>query len=262
MNAHATNVTPAEAEVAPESRDIMGVDVLSMDRQNAVALFGRWLVRRQTAKIAFLNAHASNLADADTELHEMLRRFVVLPDGMGVDIASNVLHGSPFPDNLNGTDFVPYLLQALPGPLTVGLLGASRDNVEAACDRFARMVPRHRFVIVGDGFFDPEAEPKVLHKLAVLRPDILLVAMGVPRQEYFVDRLGPEHATLAFAVGALFDFVSGAIPRAPMWMRKARLEWLFRLMLEPQRLWQRYIIGNPLFLWRLAKYRFLRRNGA
>ena len=68
----------------------------------------------------------------------------------------------------------------------------------------------------------------------------------------------PRDGTLPIAVGALLDFLSGAVPRAPLWMRRLRLEWLFRLAVEPGRLWRRYMVGNPLFLWRVARQKFSR----
>lgn len=239
----------------PPVRDIMGVDVAVLDETTAVALFSRLIAERRFTKVAFLNAYVSNVAKQDSEFCRTLGRFTVLADGVGVDIASKVLYGEPFPSNLNGTDFVPSLLRKLPGQLKIGLIGASRENIEAACDRFARMAPRHAFHLVSDGYFSATGEKQILADLREIRPDILLVAMGVPRQELWIDRLHGEHATIALGVGALFDFISGAVPRAPDWMRKARLEWLFRLVIEPRRLWQRYVVGNPIFLWHLLQHR-------
>jgi exopolysaccharide biosynthesis WecB/TagA/CpsF family protein len=81
--------------------------------------------------------------------------------------------------------------------------------------------------------------------------------MGVPRQELWIARnITPDHCTMPMAVGALLDFVSGAVPRAPKWMRQLRLEWVFRLIVEPSRLWQRYILGNPVFLARVIRQKF------
>lgn len=82
--------------------------------------------------------------------------------------------------------------------------------------------------------------------------------MGVPRQELWIARnLTEKHCTLPIAVGALLDFLSGAVPRAPGWMRRMRLEWLFRLIVEPGRLWRRYIVGNPLFLARVLRQKLV-----
>jgi len=244
----------------PPQRDIMGVDVAVIDQAKAIALFAGLIAERRFTKVAFLNAYVSNVATVDTDFEQTLRRFLVLADGVGVDIASKVLYGEPFPANLNGTDFVPALLRKLPGQLTIGMVGASRENIEAACDRFARMAPQHKFYLISDGYFSSAGERQIFDDLREIRPDILLVAMGVPRQEFWIDRLSEEHATIAMGVGALFDFMSGAVPRAPDWMRRTRLEWLFRLIMEPRRLWQRYVIGNPVFLWHLLQHRLFKRG--
>ena len=150
---------------------------------------------------------------------------------------------------------------AIARPLTIGLLGATRENTEAACDRFARMAPQHKFGLSATAFSPRAGEQRIVADLLEIRPDILLVAMGVPRQEFWIDGLNEEHATIAIGVGALFDFISGAVPRAPAWMRRLRLEWLFRLIMEPKRLWHRYVVGNPVFLLHLLRHRLSRRRG-
>lgn len=237
----------------PPKRHILGVDVSAYSQAEAINVIGSCIAAHRFTKVGFLNAHVANLAQADEHFREVLSGFLILPDGVGVDIASKALFGEKFPANLNGTDFLPLLLKALPNRIKVGLIGAERDNVEAAADRLKRIAPRHDYHVFGDGYFTADMEPEILAKIAGNRPDILLVAMGVPRQEFWIDALTPAHATVAMGVGALFDFLSGAVPRAPNWMRLLRLEWLFRLILEPSRLWRRYILGNPLFILHLLR---------
>lgn len=251
MNVHAA-LPPASL---PPTRNILGVEVAVLDEGEAIALCGALVADRRFTKIAFLNAYVSNVAHTDSEFHAALARFLIFADGVGVDIASKVLYGKSFPANLNGTDFIPKLLRQLPGPMKIALVGATRENVEAACDRFARHAPQHKFYLISDGYFSSAGEAQIFDDLVSIQPDILLVAMGVPRQEFWIDNLSERHATLVLGVGALFDFISGAVPRAPNWMRRARLEWLFRLIMEPRRLWQRYVVGNPVFLWHLLRQR-------
>ena len=99
----------------------------------------------------------------------------------------------------------------------------------------------------------------MLDRLAALDPDITLVAMGTPQQEIWIDsNIRQGHGRMVFGVGALFDFISGAVPRAPMAVRKMRLEWVWRLIQEPSRLWYRYIVGNPVFLYHVFRYKFRR----
>jgi exopolysaccharide biosynthesis WecB/TagA/CpsF family protein len=199
--------------------------------------------------VAFLNANNANIAQERPDLKRAFDHFLVLADGIGVDLASLVLHGAMFPENLNGTDLVPSLLKRCKSGLKVALLGTRRDVADSARDAFASMCPQHKFTVVADGFFNESDEPAILAALEELRPDILLVAMGVPRQELWITRtIDERHCTVPIAVGALFDIVTGTVPRAPNWMIKLRIEWVYRLWREPKRLWRRYLIGNPVFL--------------
>ncbi|EKF20561.1 WecB/TagA/CpsF family glycosyltransferase [Nitratireductor pacificus] len=247
------NVEPLHAAPASyERRDILGTSVTVIGRDDAMALISRHVAERRFTKVGFLNAHNANVATGDPEYRAALQDFLILADGIGVDIAAKLLYGAPFPDNLNGTDFVPEFLRREKASLRVGLLGARRSNAEAAQAKLVALAPQHEFVFLHDGFFTGEEEPAVLAAIADARLDVLLVAMGVPRQELWIARnITARHCTVPMAVGALLDFLSGSVPRAPLWMRRLRLEWLFRLCLEPRRLWRRYVVGNPVFLLRV-----------
>jgi exopolysaccharide biosynthesis WecB/TagA/CpsF family protein len=257
MNMHTARVTFGLDSL----KTILGIPVLAIRWDDAIALLNRLLAERRFTKVSFLNAHNANIAYADPVFAEALDDFLILPDGIGVDLAAQLLYGAPFPDNLNGTDFVPAFLQASTRPLTVGLLGATRVNAEAASVKLAALAVQHRFVVIHDGYFSAAQEQEIIGRIAALRPDMLLVAMGVPRQELWIARhIDERHCTLPVAVGALLDFLSGSVPRAPLWMRRLRLEWLFRLAVEPGRLWRRYVVGNPVFLWRVVKQRWSRES--
>jgi exopolysaccharide biosynthesis WecB/TagA/CpsF family protein len=258
MNMHAANAIGISTW-----KTILGISVASVGWDEAIGLLSRMLAERRFTKVSFLNAHNANVASVDAAFADALDDFLILPDGVGVDMAAKVLYGSPFPANLNGTDFIPGLLQAASKPLTVGLLGATRRNADAAAAKLAAIAPQHGYIVIHDGYFSAQEEPGVIDKIRALRPDVLLVAMGVPRQELWIARnLTDKHCTLPIAVGALLDFLSGAVPRAPGWMRRMRLEWLFRLIVEPGRLWQRYIVGNPLFLARVLRQKLARGGGS
>jgi exopolysaccharide biosynthesis WecB/TagA/CpsF family protein len=239
-------------------KQILGIPVADIDLASAIGLLRGFVAEARFTKIAFLNAHNANVASIDGEFAAALADFLILADGVGVDIAAKVLYGEAFAANLNGTDFIPALLAAEARPLTIGLLGAKRANAEAAAEKFSTFARQHSFVVIHDGYFSPEQEPLILERIRMVKPDILLVAMGVPRQELWIARnITPDHCTMPMAVGALLDFVSGAVPRAPLWVRQLRLEWLFRLVVEPGRLWHRYVVGNPVFLARVARQKLL-----
>lgn len=234
------------------TRNILGTAVSVLGQQDCIHYLDACLAGKVFTRVGFLNAHIANVASTDTRLRAIMPDFVVLADGVGVDLASRLLYGDKFPANLNGTDFIPAFLAAIKRPLHIGLIGATPENAAKARQAFSAAAPWHRFETISDGYFSESAIPAILGTLEELHPDIVLVAMGVPRQEFFIaDQLSPRHCTMSFAVGALFDFMSGAVPRAPLFMRQLRLEWLYRLWLEPGRLWRRYIVGNPAFIVRV-----------
>ena len=212
-------------------------------------------------RFAFLNAHGANVAQRDARFRDVLTRFTVLPDGMGVDIASRWLYGTPFPQNLNGTDFVPSTLADPTNSWRVVLWGASPGVAEDAATAWARAYPHHRFAVASHGYATNSERDAALARLELDPADLLLVAMGNPHQEVFVDGyIGPSHARVVMGVGALFDFAAGRVPRAPSFVRRLRSEWVFRLALEPARMWRRYVVGNPAFLLRVQMQRWSRRG--
>jgi exopolysaccharide biosynthesis WecB/TagA/CpsF family protein len=211
--------------------------------------------------ICFVNAHNMLTALRDPDYHQIMSHNLVLPDGIGLNIASQVAHGSPFPANLNGTDFVPALLTYMEIPRRIGLVGGKRAVVEKAAENFRKHAPWHEFVVISDGYFDKADSGSVVAEIERQKLDVLIVGMGTPLQEKWVHaNIRADHARLVLTVGALFDFVSGAVPRAPRMVRMMRLEWAYRLVQEPARLWRRYVLGIPVFLFHVFRYRFSRRR--
>lgn len=252
-----TPLTGLEGHANPDVRNILGVDVCVVSRNAAFHEIEQVINNHGHQKFAFLNAHGANIASKDEDYRTALRNFRIFSDGIGVDLGSKVLYGEKFPANLNGTDFIPDLFDYLQTPRSVGLLGAEKGIAEQAAANFKASYPRHSFTVISDGYFDAESEISVLKKMTEVKPDILLVALGNPRQELWVSaNCTAEHAAVPIGVGALFDFVAGRVPRAPDWMIRMRIEWLYRLGLEPARMWRRYILGNPLFMLRILKQKF------
>jgi exopolysaccharide biosynthesis WecB/TagA/CpsF family protein len=254
MMNHVSNIS-----VLTSSRDILGLEVCDFNQADALSLLSIMATMPvgQTI-VSFLNANNANLMCKDKEYFSILKNHLVLPDGHGIDLASWITHGSMFPCNLNGTDLVPALMTYMTEPKRIGLIGAKPDVLLHATENFKAYTPWHEFIAVSDGYFPPHMAIDIMDHVKTLDLDILLVAMGSPLQEQWIDRyVRPEHARMVISVGALFDFMSGNIPRAPALLRKLRVEWLFRLYQEPRRLWKRYIIGNPLFLSRIIYDKFV-----
>jgi exopolysaccharide biosynthesis WecB/TagA/CpsF family protein len=235
------------------SRSILGIPVWLATTQQALDYLDDRLQRGPPTCVAFFNANTSNIAAAQPRLAAALQNFVVFCDGIGADIASWALYGSAFPENLNGTDFVPYFLRSTRHALRVFVLGGHRDVLQRAVTELQRQAPQHQYVGSHHGYFQPDQIPTIVDAIRNLQTDVILVALGTPLQEFWLtEHFAATQCRLGFCVGGLLDFISGEKPRAPMWMRRMRIEWVYRLLLEPKRMWRRYIIGNIWFLTRVA----------
>jgi alpha-1,3-mannosyltransferase len=204
--------------------------------------------------VGFANAHALNIASSDQVAREELSKLLIFNDGIGVALASRILYRWHFPENLNGTDFVPAYLDATRRSFKIFLLGARPGVAEKAARTLVPPDSRHRVVGVRNGYFTPDMDAAIAKDIRRTGADLLLVALGNPAQEIWISKnLKATGCSLAFAVGGLFDFAAENVPRAPLWMQVQGIEWLYRLMQEPGRLWRRYLIGNWLFLGRVAR---------
>lgn len=235
--------------------------ILRMSSEEAVQLVRSSVQMSYPLDIAICNAHTTLTALDNPAFAETLRHMTLLNDGIGVDLASRFLNGKPFPDNLNGTDLIPDILTEVGFPLKIFLLGATDRHVQLAKKHIETVYPMHHVVGARNGYFDLAECSHVCEQINRARPDLLLVGMGNPRQEKFiVENRVRLNATVAIGVGALFDFMSGSVVRAPKFVQSIGLEWLFRLLQEPRRLFRRYIIGIPRFFIALLKLKFGKSN--
>jgi alpha-1,3-mannosyltransferase len=195
--------------------------------------------------VAFANTHLLYCAMQDEELARRLREFEVFNDGLGADILLQISEGRRFPDNLNGTDLVPEVLGACPAGARVFLLGGRPHVVAAAAEIIRQRWPHVSVCGARDGYGDLNA---AMDEVSAAEPDLVLAALGNPLQEHFIVGCRERRRAVYIGVGALFDFMAGEVQRAPPLMRRLRLEWLFRLMLEPARMWRRYGV-EPLILF-------------
>jgi N-acetylglucosaminyldiphosphoundecaprenol N-acetyl-beta-D-mannosaminyltransferase len=208
---------------------------------------------QQKALLAFVNPDCLNTAYTNNAyLHILQTADRVLPDGIGLNIGCRLLNQSLLA-NVNGTDLFPRLCErAAAGGYSLFLLGGLPGVAELAAEAMRQRYPGLNIAGVRDGFFSSEQESQIIQTINDSGAAILLAGFGVPKQEFWLARhfenLQPR---VSLGVGGLFDYYSGRIPRAPVWMREIGMEWSWRLIQEPGRMWKRYIIGNPLFLYRV-----------
>jgi exopolysaccharide biosynthesis WecB/TagA/CpsF family protein len=229
---------------------LLDVPVAMISPAEALAEIERLYLGDTPAVVAYVNAHTLNLAAKDIEYRRVLQEAdLVLNDGAGVALAAR-LQGKRFPANLNGSDFNPQIVRlASERDWPVFLLGGRPGVARSAAERLQARFNRLNVAGLRDGYFEDESV--AVGEIKRSGAGLLMVALGNPKQELFLARhLSATGARLGVGVGAFFDFTAGDVPRAPAWMNRVGIEWVYRLAQEPGRMWRRYLVGNPVFLAR------------
>lgn len=201
---------------------------------------------------AFVNADCVNQFYKNQDYQDTLNNFdKVFADGIGVKIAAK-WQGIGIVENVNGTDMFPLICKRFEAEgKSLYLHGATIKVIEMLVSNLARDYPKLKVVGFSDGYSYSYKNNKLIEKINKSKPDLLLIAMGGYRQEKWIaDNLDQLEVGAAMGVGGLFDFYSGAVSRAPQWVRELSLEWVWRLIQQPKDKAKRYLIGNPLFLVR------------
>lgn len=213
--------------------------------------------------IFFLNAHCFNISQQNSEYHNVINKSdLLLNDGIGIRLASlfaNIRIG----ENLNGTDLIPEILSlaSIEGK-KIYFLGGVEGVAEKAAVRIKRIIPGIQITGYRSGYFKDHEEENLIEEINYSGAEILILGMGVPKQELwaFRNRKYLTNTKIIIAGGAILDFISGQVSRAPGWIRRIHMEWLYRLVKEPKRMWKRYIIGNFLFFFYLIKFKYSSRK--
>lgn len=210
--------------------------------------------RMQPCSVFFVNTASFNIAFSKQGFRETVNRAdIVFGDGTGVRWAARVLAGRKLKDNVNGTDLLPDLLyKPAKRGTTYFMLGAEPDVIEIAAKNAPALFPESKLVGYHHGFIKPEECDSVVEQINNSKADILLVGMGSPIQEAWIaENIHKIELPVTIAVGGLFSYWSDHLDRAPYWLRRIGMEWIHVLLRQPWK-WKRYIIGNALFLARIA----------
>jgi N-acetylglucosaminyldiphosphoundecaprenol N-acetyl-beta-D-mannosaminyltransferase len=219
----------------------------------------RRIVDLEVRRVSYVNAHVLNQSASNPALgRALLASDLVYCDGYGVRLAARAI-GLEVPHRMTGADWI-WSVAALcqERGRSLYLLGSRPGTAADAGAALLRAYPRLRLRGTHHGYFEigSHQSERVLEHIAECAPDILLVGMGTPLQELWVDREADRiEAGTIWTVGALFDYLAGRTPRAPHWVADHGFEWVFRLAVEPRRMWRRYLLGNPAFLYRVWEER-------
>jgi len=236
--------------------EILGVEVDNLTTRELLEKVQEFVESGTPHQVVYQNIDTVNRCAGDPAYRRIVSGAdLVYADGMGVVLASR-LFSTPLKERVNAGDFLPDLCRAAEEKgWRMFLLGGEPGVAERARERLLEDHPRLQVVGARDGFFEEAETPAIIEEVRRADPHILLVGMGSPRQEKWIHRnLKSLDVPVAWGVGGLFDYYSGRLKRAPAWMRRWGLEWMYRLLQEPRRLWQRYLVGNLVFGARIAVF--------
>lgn len=241
--------------------DVLGVRIHQLTVITFFQLLDQIVQNQRKVLISSVNVHAMNLAYENKWFRQFINNSdYAFCDGVGVVLGARIL-GQELPQRFTSADWM-WDLAAYADQLGYSFyfLGARPGIAEKAAFRLRERYPNLRILGIQHGYFDKTPGNKenemIIQDINQHKPNMLLVGFGMPLQERWLmenwDRL---EVNSAITLGAVFDYISGDLSRAPRWMTDHGLEWLGRLIIEPKRLWKRYLVGNSLFLWRVIRQR-------
>ena len=241
----------------PTKHDVLGVAVSATTYDEAVAAVMKAAAESEKAVVSLHAVHALVTASRDPALREAVNQFnMVAPDGQPVRWALNRLHGAGLNDRVYGPEFMLRLCRqaALEG-VAVYLYGSTQPVLDALEAALAEKYPDLKIAGVESPPFRPLTEDEdqaVVERINASGARIVFLGLGAPKQDVFAHEHRDRIEAVQVCVGAAFDFHAGALKMAPPWMQRSGLEWFYRLVREPRRLWRRYLVTNSIFLAGLA----------
>lgn len=224
------------------------IDVLTM--KETIDLVEKYITTKTPLHLMGVNADKINEVNANKLMSEIVNKCgVINADGASVVLASKYLK-KPLPERVAGIDLMMNLVElADQKSYKIFLLGAKEEVVKKTKEKLIQKYPKLNVVGIRNGYFKEADWEMVSEQIEKTNPDLVFVGITSPIKEYLIEYLQNKgHKEVFMGVGGSFDVISGNIPRAPLWMQKMNLEWLFRMLHEPKRLFKRYLVGNTKFI--------------
>ena len=234
------------------------VDALTM--QETIALIDQAIQERKSIHHVVINAAKVVHAQKNAELKKSIVDCdIINADGKSIVWAARLLN-KRVPERVAGIDLMESLIKlAAAKNYKIFLFGAKEHVVKGVVEKYTGIYGSHIIAGYRNGYYDKEDEPRIANQIAESGADILFVGITSPKKEIFLNTY--KHvikAPFIMGVGGSFDVVAGVVKRAPLWMQIAGLEWLFRVIQEPKRMWKRYLTTNSAFIYLVLKEKFKR----
>ncbi|MBK7378614.1 MAG: WecB/TagA/CpsF family glycosyltransferase [Ignavibacteriales bacterium] len=228
-------------------------DKLIVTEKEILSQIDSHLKNRQKLLITYLNQHCFNIYSSNKNYKNLIdNKFLVYADGAGIKFALRFIMGKKY-IRFNATDLNEKIMEILlKRKINFFILGGNFNQKELIT-KFNRS---ESFVGYNNGFFLDNEFENVIEKIRTAKPDVIIIGMGVPKQEIVAEKLSISiNASLFICVGNFFEFYFGTTKRIPVHFRNKGIEWIYRLFHEPKRLWKRYLIGIPLFILRVIRFK-------
>ena len=230
--------------------EILNTTIDVLDTTETVALVEKYVETKTPLHLMGVNADKINEVNSNERMKKIVNSCgVINADGASVVLASKYLN-KPLPERVAGVDLMQSLVKlAAEKGYSIYLLGAKQAVVQETENALKNQYPTLNIVGIHNGYFNEDEWSQVCAEVKSANPDFVFVGITSPIKEYLIEYMQSENINSVFmGVGGSFDVISGNIPRAPLWMQRANLEWLFRVLQEPKRLFKRYFIGNITFI--------------
>ncbi len=255
-----SNAMVLDSPSLPILPDRIHVTKLALDPVNREQLFD-WVINsallgkmdRVQRTVSYLNVHVANVAASDEKLTQYINKCcdLVYCDGNGIGWGARI-HGYPKPPRMTAADWLPELLKKFAeADLRLFIVAGKPGVVEKAIANMSQTVGSLGEMEIHDGYLDTAKSDHAIERINRFQPDVVLVGMGSPMQEHWVNENRNEiQSPVVWTIGATFDYFAEEQQRGPQWLRDSGHEWAARLVADPVRLWKRYLLGNPRFLLR------------
>ncbi len=257
--------------ITKDSFEFSGVKICRIKKANLMSLIEEHIENKEKLQICATPVYALVLMQRDIEFRNANNSSISIADGMPLVWISK-LFKKPIPERIAGADLFEEMCRISSDKgYKFFFLGSTEETLAKIFSNLKERFPSLKIVGAHSppfkNEFNEEENLEIINKINDARPDILWVGMTAPKQEKWIYRnLDKLDVKVAIGIGAVFDFVAGRVKRAPKWMQRSGLEWFWRLIHEPRRLWKRYLIGNTVFMWllirELIKVKILRRHGS
>jgi N-acetylglucosaminyldiphosphoundecaprenol N-acetyl-beta-D-mannosaminyltransferase len=241
-----------------KSVKLFNCNVACLDMKQTVAEIKKIIEKKEICQHVVINAAKVVLMNEDKRLQKIVSECpVVNADGQSIVWASRFLN-KPLPERVAGIDLMEELIRlSVKEDFSIYFFGAKEEVVKKVVKHYASIYPDLKIAGYRNGYFNHEEEKEIVNSIQKSGADILFVAFSSPQKEYFLAKYSQElGAPFQMGVGGSFDVIAGVVSRAPKWMQKAGLEWFYRFIQEPNRMWKRYLVGNSKFLYLVFKEKF------